>query len=134
MVSAGLEARCIPGGLRETSRRVEGRPAWCRDRTRLHLRVASLAGTTRCTTNTRKFGPPHNEKHASVRTQSVLRHSSGTCARLPRCPRDKAKAINARQNRRCRKTPPRHLGLDDPARLQVKPARNILRRGGFVDQ
>ena len=26
------------------------------------MRVASLAGTTRCTTSTRKFGPLHNEK------------------------------------------------------------------------
>jgi hypothetical protein len=40
------------------------------------LRVASLAGTTRCTTSTRKFGPPHNEKFAvPIRSRRRPRYS-----------------------------------------------------------
>ncbi len=31
------------------------------------LRVASLAGTTRCTISTKKFGPPRSEKLGAVR-------------------------------------------------------------------
>ena len=43
------------------------------------LRVASLAGTTRCTTSTRKFGPPRNEipgtKHRAPVPQLLKKHS-----------------------------------------------------------